>query len=233
METWLQWARGPFFWAALTFMLLGLARHVFVTVWDVIRIRRRAGDRRVPYKKIALVTLSWLFPFPKLKSRVLAGTTSFVYHVAIIVVPIFLAGHIALWRSGIGLSWPSIPNALADVLTIVAVVTAALLVIERAVSRDTRAVSRFQDYFLPLYVAVPFVSGFLVVHPAWNPFPYEPTLLVHVMSANLLFILMPMTKLSHAALVPGAQLVSEMAWRWPPDAGSKVGIDLGKEGEPI
>jgi nitrate reductase gamma subunit len=233
MDTWLEWARGPFFWAALTFMVLGLARHVFVTVWEVKRNMRRAGDRDLPLRKIAAATLAWLYPPGKLKDRLVFGLTSLVFHIAILLVPIFLAGHIVLWRRSLGISWPALPNLLADILTVVAVATALLLVVQRAIARDTRGLSRFQDYALPLLVAFPFAWGFLVMHPAWNPFPYEFTLLVHVMSANVLLILIPLTKLSHCVLLPGTQLVSEVAWHWPPDAGRKVGIALGKEGEPV
>jgi hypothetical protein len=53
------------------------------------------------------------------------------------------------------------------------------------------------------------------------------------MSGNLLLVLIPITKLSHVALLPGVQIVSEVAWHWPPDAGSKVAVALGKESEPI
>ena len=233
METWLEWARGPFFWAALTFMFLGLARHVLVTIWEVVRNTRRAGDRRLPYRQIAAATLAWLYPPGKLKDRLVFGLTSLVFHIAILLVPIFLAGHIALWERSVGISWPAIPNLLADILTVVAVVTGMLLVLQRAIARDTRSLSRFQDYALPLLVAFPFAWGFLVMHPAWNPFPYELTLLIHVMSANVLLILIPLTKLSHCVLLPGTQMVSEVAWHWPPDAGRKVGIALGKEGEPV
>jgi nitrate reductase gamma subunit len=233
MESWLHWARGPFFRAALAFMILGLARHVLITTWEVVRVMRRAGDKSIPVRKIAAATLAWLFPIGKLKNRLVFGLSSLIFHIAVIVVPVFLAGHIALWRRSTGLSWAAVPNAYADVLTIAAIAVAVLLAIERAAARDTRALSRFQDYFITLYVAVPFVSGFLVMHPAWNPFPYEPTLLVHVLSANILFILIPLTKLSHIVLLPGTQLISEVAWHWPPDAGSKVGATLGKEGEPV
>lgn len=233
METWLTWARGPFFWAALTFMILGLVRHVFVTTWEIRRVMSRAGDKRLPYAKIVKATAVWLFPFTKLRNRMFYGLTSLVFHISIIVVPIFLAGHVALWKRGAGVSWTAIPNGLADVLTIAAVATAVLLILQRATARDTRSLSRFSDYALPVMISIPFVSGFLVMHPAWNPFAFEGTLLVHVMSANILMILIPMTKLSHAVLLPGTQLISEVAWRWPAHAGSKVGVALGKEGEPV
>lgn len=233
MESWLEWARGPAFIFAFVFMLLGLTRHVALTIWEVARAMYRAGDKTLPYRQIFVTTLKWLFPVEKLKDRLFLSLTSVSFHIAILIVPIFLGGHIALWARGLGISWPAIPNQLADVLTIIAIVTAVALVIQRAAAGPTRSLSRFQDYVIPLIVAVPFASGFLVMHPSVNPFSYEAALLVHVMSANLLFVLVPITKLSHMALIPTVQLVSEVAWHWPPDAGSKVAVTLGKENEPI
>jgi nitrate reductase gamma subunit len=233
MEAWLEFARGPLFIFAFVFMLLGLARHVVLTAWELVRTLRRAGDKSIPYGKVALATLKWLLPAGKLKDRFVFTLTSLIFHVAILIVPVFLAGHIALWARGLGVSWPAIPNEAADVLTIVAVLAALSLVVQRVAAKATRALSRFQDYALPLLIAVPFVSGFLMMHPDLNPFSFEACLLVHVLSGNLIFILVPLTKLSHMALVPGTQLVSEVAWHWPQDGGSKVGLALGKEKEPV
>jgi nitrate reductase gamma subunit len=233
MNSWLEWARGPFFWASLTFMFLGLIRHAILTIADIRRGTRRAGDKNIPYRKILTATLAWLFPLTKLGNRLIFGLTSILFHVSVILVPLFLAGHAVLWKRGTGINWPSIPNLAADVLTVAGIATAVLLVVQRATARPTRALSRAQDYLIPLYILIPFVSGFLVRHPGVNPFSYEPTLLVHVMSANILFILVPLTKLSHMVLLPGTQLVSEVAWHWPKDAGSRVGAALGKEGEAV
>ncbi len=233
MESWIAWARGPAFLFAVTFMLLGMTRHVVLGVCEVVRAMRRAGNKTLPYRQILTATWQWLLPVGKLKDRLCLSLTSLTFHIAILIVPVFLGGHISLWARGLGISWPAIPNLLADVLTIVAIVTAVALVIQRAASRPTRVLSRFQDYVIPLVVAMPFVSGFLVMHPAANPFSYGATLLVHIMSANLVFVLIPITKLSHMVLIPGVQLVSEVAWHWPPDAGSKLAVTLGKENEPI
>jgi len=233
MESALAWAQGPVFRLAFTFMVLGLIRHVGLTIWEVARAMHRAGDKTLPHRQILIATAKWLFPVGKLKDRLLFGLTSLLFHVAILIVPVFLAGHIALWSRGLGISWPAIPNGAANLLSIVAVITAVALVIQRVASRATRALSRFQDYAIPLIVALPFASGMLVMHPALNPFSYEAMLLVHVMSASVLFVLVPITKLSHMVLIPSVQLVSEVAWHWPPDAGSKLAVTLGKENEPI
>ena len=233
MDTWLQWLRGPVFWAALTFMILGLARHVGMTIWGIARASRQAGDKSFPYGKVLAATIKWLFPAGQLRNRLLFSLTSLVFHVAVILVPIFLAGHIALWERGIGLSWPALPNQVATILTIAAIVTAVALVLQRLASRDTRALSRFQDYALPLVVAVPFATGFLVMHPTWSPFTRDVAMLLHVLSADVLLFLIPLTKLNHMVLLPTTQIVSELAWHFPPDAGSKVAVTLEKVNEPI
>ena len=233
MEAWLEWARGPLFWAALTFAVLGLLRHLAITIWEIGRAVQRAGDRDLPYRQLALATVKWLVPAGKVRNQLGLSLTTVAFHISILLVPLFLAGHIALWQRGLGLSWPALPNIVADILTVVAVAAAVAVVLERALARASRHLSRFQDYVLPLVIAVPFVSGFLVMHPQWNPFAFQAALLVHVLSANLVLILTPLTKITHCVLLPLTQLVSEVAWHFPPQSGSKVAAALGKEGEPI
>lgn len=233
MEAWLEWARGPAFVFAFSFMVLGLVRHAVLTVAAMYKHLRRAGDPSMAYAKLTRTTFEWLVPVTKLRNQLFYSVTSVIFHIAILIVPVFLGGHIALWARGLGVSWPAIPHDVADVLTIVAIVAAVALLAQRICSKAMRSLSRFQDYALPPLIAVPFVTGFLAMHPESNPFSYESVLLVHVMSANLIFILMPLTKLSHAVLLPSVQFVSEIGWKWPADSGSRVAAALGKEEAPV
>jgi len=233
MQAWIEWARGPVFVFSFSFMVLGLARHVALTVWEARRTMRRAGDQSLPLAAIGRATLKWLFPTGALARHALFTSTSVVFHAAILVVPILLAGHIALWTQALGISWPAIPNSVADVLTLLAIVTAVALSVQRLTASATRAISRPGDHLLLFAVALPFATGFLAMHPALNPFSFESTMLLHVLSGNLLLVLVPLTKLSHVVLLPGTQLVSEVGWHWPSDSGSRVGAALGKEAEPV
>ena len=233
MDVWLRLAMGPLFWTALTFMVFGLLRQATLAIWEGARAYRRAGDRYIPLGQVLGNTLRWLLPFNRLRNRWLFSLTTLLFHVGVILVPVLLAGHIALWEKGLGISWPALPNSVATLLTLVVVVTVLAVVIQRLAARDSRAICRFQDYALPSFIGVPFVTGFLVMHPAWNPFPRDPTLLVHVLSADLLIFLVPLTKLSHMIFLPFTQMISELAWHFPPDAGSRVAVTLGKEKEPI
>lgn len=233
MDVWLEWARGPVFRFALAFMILGLIRHLALTVWEIGRAVQRAGDRRIPYAKLARATLEWLFPFTRANERVVYSVTTVAFHVSIIVAPLLLGAHIELIRSGIGFGWPAIPNILADALTLIAIVTAVALIVQRVVARDSRGLSGFSDYALPLIVALPFVTGFLAARPTLSLFSYETTMFLHVMSANFVLVLIPITKLSHCALLPTTQIISEVAWHFTPNAGSRIAAALGKEDEAI
>ena len=233
MDMWLELARGPLFWTALAIMILGLVRQLGLTLWEAARAYQRAGDKQIPVRRVAREALQWLVPLGRVRNRWPYSLTTLVFHFAIILVPLFLAGHVELWRRGIGLSWPSLPNTVATWLTIAAVVAGLAVVAQRATAGDSRALNRFQDYALPLFIVALFVSGFLVMHPAWNPFSRDAALLVHVLGGDLLLLLIPLTKLSHMILLPLTQLVSELSWHFPPDAGSQVGATLGKEHEPV
>lgn len=233
MDVWLDWAMGPLFWTALAFMVLGLVRHVGLTTWECVQAYRRAGDKAFPVGKLVSTTLSWLIPVGKVRNRGLFSLTTILFHVGVILVPLFLAGHIKLWREGVGLSWPALPNGVSTTLTWIVITTSVAVVIQRVAAKDSRVLSRFQDYAIPLFIAVPFITGFLVMHPAWNPFARDTVFLAHVLSADLLIFLVPVTKLSHMILMPFTQLVSELAWHFPAESGSRVGVALGKENEPI
>jgi hypothetical protein len=233
LEAWSDVLRGPVFRAALTFAVLGLIRHAVITVWEMRRMLARAGDKRMPYRQMLRATVRWLVPVGAVRQRPSYSVTTLAFHLAIIVVPIFLAGHVALVRAGTGWVWPAIGPGLADVLTLAAVVTALLLLLQRVGARDTRALSRFQDYALPVLIALPFASGFLVAHPAWNPIAFDLTMFAHVASADLVLILLPITKLSHMVLLPATQVVSELGWHFPPDAGQLVGVTIGRGERPL
>jgi nitrate reductase gamma subunit len=236
MVEWLEWARGPVFRGCFLIMVLGLVRVVFLSTLNVVSIIRasRKYGRQVPWREITGATLKWIIPFKKgVEQRPVFSVTSMLFHLCIIVVPIFLGAHILLWERSLGISWPAINNLAADYLTLAAIVAGVAIFVQRVCTRASRAISRAQDYLLPFLIVIPFASGYLAMHPQINPFDYTGTMFVHVMSGNLIFLLIPFTKMSHVVLFPGTQLVSELGWYLAPGAGQKVAAVLGKENEPI
>jgi nitrate reductase gamma subunit len=233
MIEWLEWARGPAFVFSFTLMVLGLARNLLLTIWGVISALMKAGDKKIPWKNISITSLEWLFPIKKLKERIVYSLASILFHVGLILVPVFLIEHVALWQRGIGISWPTISQSLADGLTLLTLTMIIALLIGRISNPTARALSRGQDFVLLILIALPFASGFLASHPALNPFNYHGTMLVHVMSANLIMCLIPFTKLCHGVIIPLTQIVAEVGWHFPPNTGKQVRLSLGKETDSV
>jgi nitrate reductase gamma subunit len=177
--------------------------------------------------------LKWLFPFKQLNNRLWYSIFSVSFHVGLILTPLFLGAHIMLWKRGIGIGWPGLTQSLADGLTILTVAAGIGLIIGRLANPFSRRISRFQDFALPPLLIIPFISGFLAMHPAINPLPYNVAMLIHVLSGDLIFILIPFTKMAHCVLLPTTQLVAEVGWHFPADQGENVAIALHKETEPV
>jgi nitrate reductase gamma subunit len=229
----LEWARGPAFVASFILMVLGLARNLLLTIWGVIQSLRKAGDKSLPWKNLISTSLAWLLPLKKLKERRWYSLASILFHIGLILVPVFLIEHVSLWRRGIGIGWPTISQSLADGLTLLTLGAIAALLIGRLGSRNARALTRGRDVILMLLIALPFATGFLAAHPSLNPFNYDTSMLIHVLSSNLLMCLIPFTKLCHCILLPLTQLVAEVGWHFPPNTGTRVAESLGKEVESV
>ncbi len=235
LEHWIGLARGPFLRLALLAMALGLLRQVALQVWEISWAFHRAGDQVVPWSLAIRRNLEWLLPWRYLRRRErrLYNLTSFVFHVGVIAVPLFLAGHVAIWRRELGVGWWTLPPAVADALSVATVAAAAGLLAGRAANAASRRLSRFQDWALPVLCAVPFVTGLWVAHPAWSPFDAQAVYLVHLLSAETLLVLVPFSKLVHIVLFWVAQTATELGWRFPPGSGERVRLSLGKQSEGV
>jgi len=234
MEAWLTFARGPLLQLSFAILALGVLRQLALTLCELVLAWRRAGDQFIPVRLLFRRSLGWILPVNALRgTRIPYTLASLVFHAGVLVVPLFLSGHVQLIRSGLGIGWPGLPAAAADTLTLGALAALAALAFLRFLDRASRVLSGFQDWFLLGLCGLVFLSGYAVAHPAANPLPFPATYLVHLLSAELLLVLLPFTKLTHALLFPFTQVSWELGWHFVPGAGERVRAALGKEGEPV
>lgn len=233
METWLDFGRGPLFRLSFVLMTLGLGRILLLSIIGMIENYRRNPDRIVPYKDLLIKTIAWLLPVNRLwKKRPVYSTVSFLFHLGLILVPLFYGAHVLLWEKSVGFAWFSISGRLADALTIVVVIGGIVLFLMRALYSPARALSRKQDYVWPLLLVVPFLTGYICAHWIISPGAYHWTMFLHIYSANLIMILIPFTKIAHCILLPLSQLVTGLSWKFPAGAGDRVIEALGYRERP-
>lgn len=221
MQAWIEFARGPLFALTFLIMVLGLFRLLVIQVHSLAQGKGRRV-RNAPWKKIISDAGSWVIPIRHMipGTRVFSSF-SFLLHIGLILVPLFLADHVVLWGRWLGLSLPSLSPLVADSLTLLTILCAVVLLGCRVLVERHRMTSRRMDYLLLLVILLPFSSGFLAAHPGINPFSWEAMMLTHLLSAELLFVLVPFTKLAHVVLF-FFDRISQVHWQLRPGAGNRV-----------
>jgi len=234
MPTWLTLATGPLFRFALALFVLMLVRLLLLLSWELIAAVRRAGDHNIPYHRILLETISWLFPIFRLhKTRRLYSYASFTFHLGILLGGFFLGNHIDILEVNIGVTWPAFTRPLLDILSLATIISGAYLLLHRIYVMSSRNLSKITDYLLLALILSIFLSGYLAGQ-RWNPFHYDSLMLFHTVSGILLIVLTPFTKVAHCVLYPLIRLGSEIAWHFPSRGGSEVVETLhGPEGRRI
>ena len=219
----LEFARGPLFLATFLFMIVGCTRLVVLRTREVFQVLSRTPKKDVPWRNVMSSSAEWIMPVRHLFGQVpVLSIASVAFHVGLIVTPVFLAAHVYLWSDALGFAIPVLSSSAADVLTISTLVAMTILFGVRTFRPAARKLSRVSDYLLILLFGILFLSGYFATHVESAPLPYTTLMLIHVMAGNLLFVLVPTTKLAHVVLFPFARLSGDLFWRLVPGAGDQV-----------
>jgi len=194
-----QFITGPLLWLSFGIFFVGLTfrvvRYFQGLDWQLDRVAYRAHPG-LGLKGALRSIVHWLVPFWSVgwRAKPLYTAIFFVFHIGLVLTPLFLLGHAVIFKERWGVDWPTLSMGLADVLTIGVMITAVCIAIRRLALPEVRIVTTFYDFFLLLLSVAPFVTGFLAVHQAPH---YQLWLYSHILSGELLLIAVPFTKLFH------------------------------------
>jgi nitrate reductase gamma subunit len=186
--------RGPFAWIAfVTFALGSLYRIIFLLLTGkkeaVPNYSKSANDA-------ARSILHGLLPFGStyMRQQPLFTIVTFLFHLCVVILPIFLLAHIVLWYESWGILWWSLPDMLADAMTLWVMLACLYFIVRRLFVPEVKQVSRPGDFVLLITILLIFLSGFLAYHQ-WGP--YRPILILHVISSEILLMALPFSRLGH------------------------------------
>jgi nitrate reductase gamma subunit len=143
----------------------------------------------------------WLVPFGTVNWRrhpVLTIAT-FAFHICLLIVPIFLLSHVILWEEAFDISWWSLPNIWADVMTLIVIGGCTFFLFRRLTQPEVKYVTSLSDFVILSIVAAPFITGFLAYHQ-WGSYPLF--MILHVVTGEIMLVSIPFTRLSHMFLSP-------------------------------
>jgi len=187
--------RGPFVWIAFL-VFIGMS------VYKVRRLYLMAKKEKVVLPSIKIEAagksiLHWIFPFGSRNWRLRwpVTITTFVFHIGLVFTPIFLLSHNILWYESWGLSWWSLPEKVADIMTLLVIVTSVIFFMRRILAPEVRFVTSSDDLLILAISFLPFLTGFLAYHSLL--LPYKAMVILHILFGEAMLIAIPFTRLAH------------------------------------
>ncbi len=235
MEELLNFAKGPFFRFAFAVMALGLIRALVLSIINGAEAKGKASDKQIPGAYVKKMTLGYVLPIRSFRTKPVYSVVSILFHIGLLLTPLLLFDHALLFDRSSGISWVgiSLPKNIADILTMLTIAMGIVLLIMRASNKASRFISRKQDFAWPLLLLAPFVTGFICANASVTPGAYNFFMLVHIISGNIIFILIPFTKIAHCVLLPLGQWITARSWKFYPQGPANVEKILGKEGQKL
>lgn len=204
----LEFARGPALAISAAVFVLGLVWRIYGIFARPSRVdysepRRRdvaAGGFRAVFAK--------MLPPKGVKIRGAQMLNAYAYHIALALVALGFAPHIAFIARHLRVGWHPLPDPVTYVATAVAIIALFVALMYRLSDGVQRLLSNFDDYFSWAVTLLPLVTGMALLERPYYPTPLVapqlptlPTLLaLHLLSLELLLVWLPFGKLAHAAL---------------------------------
>lgn len=199
----LTWVRGPGLDIAVGVFLLGV-------LWRLIEIYSlgRKPDLSAPRHVAGASGLHTVFrrsipPPGMVKRSPVSYIGGYIFHVGLAIIVFFFAPHIKLVEGLIGISWPALPSQVIDGVTVVTLATMVVVLVDRINKPVKRYLSTFQDWFTWTVTFLPVLTGWLAVQHLL--LPYTTMLALHILSVEVLLVVLPFTKLFHAFTVFGSR----------------------------
>ncbi|RLB99367.1 MAG: nitrate reductase [Deltaproteobacteria bacterium] len=200
MNAFIDFIMGPMVWIAFLIFILGLILKLVMIIKDV-NARESYVYSYLTWKHSLRSIFAWLIPFfpQSTKQSPIFYSISYIFHLLLFIVPIFLMSHIVLVNEAFQVSWMALDDGVADILTLVVIFALVFFAIRRMMVPEVKYLTSFTDYILILIVALPFITGFLAYHQF---FLYRWMVIAHVISGEMMLILIPFSRFSHMIVAP-------------------------------
>ncbi|RJR40097.1 MAG: 4Fe-4S dicluster domain-containing protein [Desulfobacteraceae bacterium] len=172
---------GPLLWFVFIFLVVGIIARF--TCFVIAILKRGEHEKGLTDRagKAALIGKVFIPMHKAMMKEPLYVIPRYIFHICVVVTPIFLTGHVNLLEmSPLELSWPTLPDAAADMMTILIIAMIAILLVRRGVLADARRRSSAFDFIFPVLCLLPFLTGYLTAHGALETDSFIGSNMLHV-----------------------------------------------------
>lgn len=192
-----SFVRGPLMWITSLVFAAGMIYRI-VTLVSLSRKKDQVIYNHMNLGWAGASIGHWILPFNHTVRQYPGySLVAYLFHMILLFVPVFLLAHNVLFYESWNISLWTLPEQFADILTLIILGAIVFMALRRLLVDHVRIVTTASDYLLLVVVALPFVSGFIAYHQL---FQYKWMMILHILSGQLMLVLIPFTKLSHALL---------------------------------
>jgi nitrate reductase gamma subunit len=190
-----NFVRGPLVWIAFLVFIIGSVYKIYKLV-DMAK-KERVVLPFVDLKPTLRSVLHWLIPFASRNWRKRWPITilTFLFHICLVFTPILLLSHNILWYESWGITWWTLPEGLADIMTLIVILTSFGFLLRRIFAPEVKFVTSSSDYLILAISFFPFLTGFLAYHQ-WL-LPYKTMVIIHMIFGEIMLMAIPFTRLAH------------------------------------
>jgi nitrate reductase gamma subunit len=191
---------GPLAWVAFIVFMVGCLYRL-ISMLYLVNQKEKFIFSYMSWKYSFRSIFHWIIPFAATNWRLHPVLTivTFVFHLCLIVTPVFLLSHIVLWDEAWNISWWSLPDGLADFMALLVVAACIFFLVRRIRLPEVQFVTSASDYIILAIVAAPFITGFIAYHQ-WIHYPLFLNL--HILAGEIMLVVIPFTRLSHMIFSP-------------------------------
>lgn len=212
-----NFVRGPLVWIAFLVFIGGSIYRIREMV--LLFKKEKIINPYMSLKFSLLSILHWIFPFASLNSRKrwVITTVTFFFHIGLVILPIFLLAHNVLIYESWGISWWTVSEGLADIMTMIVIACCIFFALRRVFAPEVRFVTFADDYLILAIAFLPFITGFLAYHQ-WL-FPHKTMVILHMLFGAIMLMAIPFTRLIHMIyfFFTRAYMGSDQAYRHSKD----------------
>ena len=185
-----SFVEGPLLWIVFVILVIGVVGRLSFFSSSIIKSSYNK-DHRVRYN---LATFGRFFlPFHNaVFGKPIYSIQRYIFHICLFVVPIWFSGHISLWEeSRFEWEWAALPDEWADWMTLALLAIATYFLIRRVILKEIRMNSYVSDYFLIFLTALPFMTGYFLMHGTLDSIPFlgDNMWIIHVLSGEAMMIM--------------------------------------------
>lgn len=200
MKAFYDLVTGPFAWLAAFVFFSGVIFRLY-EAYILAKTKDQAVLQYFSLKYSLRSIIRWSTPFAtySMRQQPLMTFFFFLFHICAIIPPLFISGHILLLEENFGISWFTIPDKVADVMTVLAVLSCLFFLWRRLTIPVVKYLTTPTDFIILLITVSPFITGFLAYHQIFN---YTLMISLHIFSGEILLMAIPCTRLSHMFFAP-------------------------------